>query len=581
MSKVLIQTACPNPSCGSSDAFTIYSDASGAPKDATCFSCMHWTNDQATLKAALEGDTKGSIDAYGKSKSKPQQTPVRRTEERLTVEECNVHPIREIKDRGLTKETCEKYGVRIGVDTSDGSTPIYHLYPVFRDEDLVGYKQRFVKDKSFRAIGDTKNPSLFGSNVVNPTGKKLFITEGELDALSLYQILKQNSDIDWNPSVVSLPNGCSSVGNVLSESLDLLDGYEQIVLVFDNDSPGKAAAKEACKILAGKVYTVKYSLKDPNEMLVKGRASELKWAVLTGARKYQPDGILSGEALWDRYKEVVEQESFPYPSTMQDLNDKTYGVRPGSVVTVTSGSGCGKTQFLRELKYHYFETTDHKIADISLEEDCGDTVSGLLSLHLNKRIGLPDVEVDQEAEREAFEHMFGSGRISLYDFFGGMDDDNLFSKLKYFAATGHKFIFIDHLSIIISEYADAGGERERIDAIMTKLAKFVKETGTIVFLVVHLKKASGTPFEEGGIPSLDDLRGSGGIKQLSWDVIGLSRNQQHPDPKCANTTEVTVLKCRFTGRTGQAGFLYYDDTTGRMFDTPEPPRYREVRRVGK
>ena len=111
---------------------------------------------------------------------------------------------------------------------------------------------------------------------------------------------------------------------------------------------------------------------------------------------------------------------------------------------------------------------------------------------------------------------------------------------------------------------------------MTKLAKLVKETGTIIFLVVHLKKSDygkGKTFEQGAIPSLDDLRGSGAIKQLSWDVIGLSRDQQHPDKRCANTSEIHLLKCRKTGRTGKSGYLYFDDQSGRMIQTECPTGY--------
>jgi twinkle protein len=314
-------------------------------------------------------------------------------------------------------------------------------------------------------------------------------------------------------------------------------------------------------------------------MLLAGRGEELKWNVLTGARKYQPDGIVNAADCWDRYKESKDTESYAYPDTMPELNAMTYGARPGSIVTITSGTGMGKTSLMRELKYHYYLTTDMKIADIALEEDVGDTIAGLLSLHLNKRLTLPDVEVEDDEEQKGFQYLFNSGRFTLYDFFGGMDDDSLFSKLRYFAATGHKLIFLDHLSIIVSEYASEGGERERIDTIMTKLAKFVKETGVILFLVVHLKKSSNlnSSFEEGAQPTLDDLRGSATIKQLSWDVLGISRNQQHPDKACADISELTVLKCRFTGRTGTADFLRYDHRTGRMLTTDMPPNYRSKR----
>ena len=115
---------------------------------------------------------------------------------------------------------------------------------------------------------------------------------------------------------------------------------------------------------------------------------------------------------------------------------------------------------------------------------------------------------------------------------------------------------------------------------MTKLAKFVKEFNVVLFLVVHLRKpdSSGIPFELGAPPTLDALRGSAALKQLSWDVIGLSRNQQHPDHRCANTTEISVLKCRFTGRTGVSDYLHFNEETGRMYNVDKPINYRELRR---
>lgn len=573
--KVLEQIPCPN--CTSSDAYTVYEHVDNS-LDATCFSCGYYSaspyksghhNGQPHTKSLNSGLSTGD------------GSEITTRDSHITLDECLLHPIREIKDRKLSHSTCEYFGVRVGVDTRDGVTPIYHLYPFYDKEgNLTGFKKRTVANKSFMAIGNTKSDQLFGIDKIKSKGSKLFITEGELDAMSVYQSLKENSSVDWEPSVISLPNGSKSAVKSISENLDVINNFDQVILVFDEDAPGKEAAKEVCKILAGKVYVAKLPEKDANAMLLAGKSVELKWAVLTNAKKYQPDGIVNAKDCWERYKNIAESECFPYPPTMPLLNQKMYGARPGSIVTITSGSGCGKTQFLRELKYHYFSTTDEKIADIALEEDVGDTIGGLISLHLNKRITLPDVEVTEEEEKSAFQDIFGSGRFTMYDFFGGMDDDNLFSKLRYFTSTGHKFIFLDHLSIIVSEYASDGGERERIDTIMTRLAKLVKETGAIIFLVVHLKKAESSrhTFEEGAIPTLDDLRGSGSIKQLSWDVIGLSRNQQHPDKRCANTSELHSLKCRFTGRTGKAGYLFFDENSGRMIQTNEPAGYYNVRK---
>jgi twinkle protein len=501
-------------------------------------------------------------------------------ESHLTIEECLSHPIRSIPERKLSKNTCERFGVRIGVNTTDGQTPVYYLFPENRDGELSSFTKKNVNPKSYVSIGDGKGCEPFGYSLLPETGKlkRLYITEGPEDAMSIYQCLKENSSIDWEPNVIALRGAISKL-NQLSEYCDKINKFEEIIIVLDNDPVGREASKKLCRMFPGKTYTIKLPYKDPNEMIVKGDSVKMYWALQTGAKKYQPDNIIKGIDSWDRYKAVRDIPSIHYPSTMPILNKKTCGFRPGSIVTITSGTGAGKTQFLRELKYHLSHCSNDKIADIALEEDVGDTVGGLISLHLNKRILLPDVNVPEEVEKRAFDDIFSSDQFTFYDHFGGMDDDSLFTQLYYFANSGHKFIFLDHLSIIISEFADEGDVNARQESIVTKLAKFVKSTGVTLFLVVHLRKSihSNRSFENGAIPSIDDLKGASGLKQASFDIITLSRNQQHPDPICANTSQLHVLKCRLTGHTGTAGFLYFDDKTGRMLQSEEPNGYHNVR----
>ena len=581
--RVREQTSCPATECTSSDAFTIWEHDDGRV-DGYCFSCGYYTRQpdkdlDSEIPTGVNGTGTQASVSHKLNNSSGVSSPVfsGAPQKLKSIEDGTRHPVREIRDRLISHATCERFGVKIGVSTQDGETPIYHLYPYYKHGKLSAYKQRFTHDKSFLSCGDMKDVDLFGANLLPSKGKKVWITEGEIDALSVYQVLKETSTLpDWEPAVVSLPHGSSSAVKAISNSIDFLSGYEEVILVFDNDPPGIEARDKVCKLLAGKVYTLSLPFKDPNEMLMAGKANELKWSLLTKAKKYQPDGIVNAKDLWDRYKDAGKVECIPYPPFMPILNDKTYGVRPGSIITVTAGSGSGKTQFLRELMYYYVTEHNQKTAGIFLEEDISETMAGLVALDLNKRITLPDVQVSQDSEKESFQRLFGSGLVSLYDYFGGMDDDNLLAKLRYFAATGHRFIFLDHLSIVVSEYAAQGGERERIDTLMTKLAKFVKEFNVVLFLVVHLRKTSETTsFELGAQPSLDDMRGSGTLKQLSWDVIGLSRNQQHSDNYCANTTEVSVLKCRFTGRTGVSDYLHFNENTGRLYCVEKPSNYRK------
>lgn len=576
--RVLEQGPCP--SCASSDAYTVYTD--GRTIDAFCFSCNHFDkdpygNNSISQESQRAGDSTDSPtprvlrNERGVSSSGVQTrsaaTPYRdeTRSKGIGVQEGLTHPIKSLRDRKISQATCERYGVRVGVSSTDGETPIYTLFPRHRDGSLVGFKSK-TKDKHYSISGGS-DVDLFGLHTIPSKGKKLWITEGEEDCLALYQALKQTSSYgDWEPAVVSVPDGATSAVSSITRCMDRLTGFDDIIIVFDNDVPGKKARDEVCKILAGKVSYVELPLKDANEMLMEGKESDLKWLCLTHNKKYQPDGIVNAKDLWERFKSVEDVKVIPYPSFLPVLNEKIYGARPGTIVTVTAGTGCGKTQFLRELMFHYIKNTEEKISGLFLEEDSSETISGLISLQLNQRIHLPDVERNDELERAAFDSLFSSGRVNLYDYFGGMDDGNLLGKLRYFAATGSKLIFLDHLSIVVSEYAAEGGERERIDTLMTKLAKFVKETGVTLFLVVHLRKgdSAAVTFEQGAVPTLDDLRGSASLKQLSWDILGLARNTQDPNPRFANKVDIHVLKSRFTGRTGKADTLYFDEGTGRL-----------------
>lgn len=497
----------------------------------------------------------------------------------LSVEEVETLPYFGIPTKQLSRDTCEYYGVRTEFDGQ--GEPCRYWYPHYATEGKPsGYKGKSTT-KQWTVTGNTREGLLFGQSRVKPGGNLLVITEGEDDCLAVHQVLRDHSSLEgWIPSVVSVSHGASGAAKDVARNLEFVDSFKKIVICFDNDEAGKAAVDEVAQLLPGKAHVAKLVLKDANEMLLAGKAEELKWDLLKHARKYQPDGIINGADTWDRYVNASSQECYSYPDTWIELNRMTYGFRPGSIVTLTSGTGVGKTQIVRELEYHVWKTTPFNIAVISLEEDVGDSVGGLMSLHTGKRLHLPDTVVPEELERTAHDELFGLRRWEFYDHFGGMDDGNLLGKIRYFAACGCRAIFLDHLSIVISEYAAEGNERERIDTVMTKLAKIAKELNVTIFIVVHLRKVGGgESFEQGAVPTLDDLRGSGSLKQLSWDVIALSRNQQHPDLYCRNVSRLTVLKCRFSGRTGPADYVHFDEETGRMIGVAKPANYdQEIKR---
>ena len=65
-------------------------------------------------------------------------------------------------------------------------------------------------------------------------------------------------------------------------------------------------------------------------------------------------------------------------------------------------------------------------------------------------------------------------------------------------------------------------------------------------------------FEDGKNVTMNALRGSASIGQLSDMIISMQRDLQDDD----NTTSVNILKNRFSGETGHACDLHFDLTTG-------------------
>jgi twinkle protein len=203
------------------------------------------------------------------------------------------------------------------------------------------------------------------------------------------------------------------------------------------------------------------------------------------------------------------------------------------------------------------------IGYVALEENPLRTALRMMSIHLNKPLHLGLHGVTQQRYDDAYTDTVGSGRFYLYDHFGSLDSDNLLSKLKYLAnGCGCDFVVLDHISIAVSGRED-GDERRIIDNLMTNLRSLVEQTSVGVIAISHLKKPQGgDSHEEGGRVTLDDLRGSASIKQLSDTIIAIERDQQDQENKDYCT--LRVLKCRFTGETGLADTLHYKKETGRL-----------------
>ena len=378
----------PCPDCGSSDALTYYEWGT------RCFSC-------------------------GKAR-RNNGNEYKQTLTKVNTKLSNVHEMsfESIADRGLTRDTCLDYGI----GTKNGN----YYFPYFEGDTVVAYKKRQISDKRFSIEGDWQRGTLFGQQLYTKGGKYVTITEGEFDAAAAYQMLGSKYP------VVSVRNGAGNAAQDVKANYEWLDSFENVVICFDNDDAGRAAAAQVAEILGtkAKIFKGTKDFKDSCEYLQANKVAEYV-ALWWKAERFTPDGIVDGSGLWDLVNQPVEKADVLYP--FSGLNDLTYGIRTGEMVTITAGSGLGKSQFLREIVYHILNTSQDNIGLLFLEESVKRTAKSIMSLHANKPLHLPDIEVTNDELKQSFDATLGTGRVYLFDHFGSTAVDNIITRVRFMA----------------------------------------------------------------------------------------------------------------------------------------------------
>src|SRR5574341_148041 len=260
-------------SCGSMSALQVFQDDDGS-YNGYCFAC------NTVVKDPYENRPKGY---------KPISIRKSKEEIEKELDEISSFKSRSLPTRKLSAATLSVYGVKVGVSEVDGETPVTHYYPYYKDGQLKAYKVRLVENKKMWSIGDQSDVDLFGWDVaIGSASKKCFVTEGEIDAMSLYQIMKDHVKgtkyEDMEPAVVSLPHGAgSAVKDMVKNIKKLKEFFKEIVLVFDEDNAGRKAAEDVVRVIPD-ISVAKLPDKDVNDCLVNGRSKAAYTACVFNAK---------------------------------------------------------------------------------------------------------------------------------------------------------------------------------------------------------------------------------------------------------------------------------------------------------
>lgn len=483
----------------------------------------------------------------------------------------------EFYNRGIIKSAAEKYGVKIKRSPEGAINQI--IFPYYTEDGE--YKAQKIRKKGLENKGlwhgsPQETKTFFGQNLYT-NGRKIIVTEGEFDALAAYQMCGERIP------VVSLRSGADKMGSgpvkEFRDNFEFFRGFAEVILCFDSDENGLASANKVAPLFPPnkcKIMTMA-SFKDANDYLKNGAAAKFSTELLN-ARPLSPVGIVYGTDLGDRIISKLRdrQGSTAVKYPWDGLNKLTYGIRKEEMVTIISGTGSGKSAMIGELMYHILMNTDEKLGVMMLEESVEMANLRIASLHANKPYHLPDTQWTEEELRAVLtqtvelKDVEGNPRVVSFDHFGSNGIDETLFRIDHMVALGCKYLFLDHISILVSDQAN-GDERRALDEIATKLRMKVQEHNISLFIVSHLRRTNSKPHEEGGQTSLADIRGTQAIAQLSDIVIGLERNGQAEDEIERNTTTIRVLKNRFSGFCSVATKLYYDHASGRLIEQDDSP----------
>lgn len=461
--------------------------------------------------------------------------------------------------RSLTPKTLEHFGVK------RHNNELVYPYYGYNDKTLKAQKFKFKNKDGKNGYGwanyDNETVGLFGHQLFPRGGRKITITEGEGDAMAVFQMQG-----DW--PVVSIKSGAQAAKSISQKDHEYLNSFDEIVVCFDNDKHGRKAVEEFCNIFSGKCLVVELpqGYKDAHEMLEQGQRDKFRHSWFN-AKPWSPKNIVFPIDILDDIVNPPEYEILPYP--WNGLNEQIFGLHFPEVIVLKAKPKIGKSLITAYIENHVLKNTDYKVADITVENTPEERARTLLSIHMKKPLHLRlagiDIGVKNEDVLKAGKEYFGDRRLVLFERDGMTDPRAILDKVRYFVTVlGCKVVIFDHINYL-GAYHESD-ERKSIDEVSNKLADLAKDLRFCLIIVSHVND-EGKTF------------GSRNLVKAGYTIIDLDRDKSNPSEYIRNLTTVTVTESRRYGsRIGKPIYLKYDESSYSLLEIDPEIAEEEIKK---
>lgn len=473
--------------------------------------------------------------------------------------------------RRIPRDICQRWGYGVA-ESVDGAPAQVATYWDPRGVSPVAQKVRW-KGKEFAWRGDPRSAGLFGEHLWKGGGRRVVVTEGEIDCLAVASLNQGKYP------VVSVPNGAQGAAEAIRARLEFFDGFEEVVLLFDMDAPGREASEAAARVLRpGQARIGNLPLKDAGAMVEAGRLRDLQVAIYE-AKPWRPDRLVDGPEVWPVLMDrpVLPSTEWPWPK----VQGMTLGWRDTELVMLIGGVSVGKTT-LALGAMHALLGAEVKTGFVGLETPMSESVRVLLGLATGENLTVDAAweEADKDRLRGVYKDSIEPW-VAFLDQVGPMDPDELLDRIRYLiVGLGCRRVILDNLTMAL---AAVGGDKAvaRQDEFLGRLAAMAQTTGAGIMVVCHLSKpdSRGGGYEEGRQVPLHGARGSMTTPAFVAVALGAERNLQAEDEGDRNVVQLRVLKARKGGATGPGDRLEYRREKGALRVLDESDWAEEVAEV--
>ena len=504
-----------------------------------------WMCHHCGWKGGLKGANSTDVPLSRVSSVMPLRTTYKRpkpkTDEELSTMSAKAEAW--FASRGISHNTLRALKVSEGMEfmPQKGRECNTVQFNYFLNGELINTKFR-TGDKMFKLSAGAQ---LIPYNIDAIRGEEeCIITEGEMDALSFYEIGFHN--------VVSVPNGANTNLSYLDEFLEgYFDDKKVIYIASDTDSKGVGLRDELLRRFGPercRVLSYGEGCKDANEHLMRYGAESLKQC-LADAPETKVNGVITAEEYFAELDALYETGLRQGAVIGHPNFDELCSFETRRLCIVTGIPSSGKSEFIDEIAVRLCLRYGWRFAFFTPE-------NMPLSTHIAKLISKIIGKDCSPATRVTTDYAQAKEFVNNNFFYIDPPEDYKLSTILEKAASLVRMRGIHGLVIDPYNYIDdeSNGQNESryISKQLDEMSKFAKRHDLLLILMAHPTKMGKDANGNIEVPTLYNISGSAHFYNKADFGIVVNRNKQQ------GCTEVIVAKVRFRhlGHSGTATFRY-------------------------